>query len=196
MKRYFLNQARFTVFKRISVLMLMMVLAAAALSANGNGESEGAEVPVREGYSSADIEAINFQWKVEGENLSVQLTAPTTGWVAIGFDPSRKMKDANIIIGYLDDDGKARVRDDFGTGQTRHGADTDNGGSEDLSDIEGEEADGMTRIRFTIPLDSGDSMDKPLSPGNTYTIIAAYGPDGKDDFGSYHATRGSADIEL
>ncbi len=182
---------------RALIIFLTMILTATAVWASGDGESrEDVEIPVPEGFSSVDIDTINVQLMVEGENLRVQVTAPTTGWVAVGFDPSRMMRDANIIIGYVDSNGEIHVRDDYGLGLTRHGADTDNGGTRDVTDIEGEERDGMTQLSFTIPLDSGDELDKPLEPGNTYRIIAAHGPDGKDDFGSYHATRGSAEITL
>ena len=43
---------------------------------------------------------------------------------------------------------------------------------------------------------SGDPLDKPLVPGSTYKIIASHGPDGADDFGTYHASRGSVETIL
>ena len=67
----------------------------------------------------------------------------------------------------------------------------------DQLDLEGNETDGITRIRFTIPLDSGDAFDKVLEQGRTYKVIYSYGPNGKDDFGSYHTqNRGSFEITL
>ena len=165
--------------------------------AGGEGE-DGANSVVETipGYSVANVAgAINVQWKVDGENLLVQMTAATTGWVAVGFDPSNKMKDANIVIGYVKD-GTVSLRDDYGIGPVKHGPDVDNGGSDNLSGVEGTESDGVTTLRFSIPLDSGDSADKKLEPGRKYKIIASHGPDEKDDFGSYHATRGSAEINL
>ena len=54
----------------------------------------------------------------------------------------------------------------------------------------------MTSISFTIPLDSGDALDKPLVPGVSYKVIVAYGPDGADEFGTYHGSRGSFEAEL
>ena len=54
----------------------------------------------------------------------------------------------------------------------------------------------MTSISFTIPRNSGDALDKPLVPGVSYKIIVAYGPNGADEFGSYHGSRGSFETEL
>jgi hypothetical protein len=124
------------------------------------------------------------------------MAAVTTGWISVGFDPTDKMADANILIGYVSD-GTVFLRDDFGNGQVRHAADTQLGGEEHLSNPEGDEINGATRIQFTIPLDSGDKYDRPLEPGKTYKVIYAYGPDGKDDFGAYHSrSRGSFEITL
>ena len=90
----------------------------------------------------------------------------------------------------------ALARDDFGVANTRHDADTNNGGVSNLSNVEGEEVDGVTTIRFTIPLDSGDELDRVLTPGNKHKMLAAHGLNGADDFGTYHGERGSAEITL
>lgn len=178
------------------VLFLVLVIAAAAVTVFANGEAEGApEVPQLEGFSSATAAGVNVQWNVDGDTITVQASAGTTGWVAVGFDPSRQMADANIIIGYVED-GELFISDDYGVSRISHAPDTENGGSNDIVNAEGDERDGVTTIRFTIPLDSGDAMDKPLEPGTTYTVIVAYGPDDADDFGTYHATRGSFEMEL
>ena len=58
---------------------------------------------------------------IDEENLNIQVTAQTTGWVAVGFDPSSKIKDANILIGYVAADG-AFLRDDFGTIHAKRGS--------------------------------------------------------------------------
>ncbi len=170
------------------------------MAGGGNGEETNAGVlssPL-EGYSRVTDENLlfDFQWKIDGDKLNIQLTAPTTGWVSVGFDATKMMADANILIGYVSN-GTVFLRDDFGDGQFKHSPDTKLGGKEHYSDLKGEEIDGTTRIRFTIPLDSGDAFDKPLKQGGTYKVIYAYGPNGKDDFGSYHAQeRGSFEITL
>lgn len=48
-------------------------------------------------------------------------------------------------------------------------------------------------IEFQIPLDSGDSYDKPLVVGKEYRILLAWGPN--DDLG-YHGGRGATAITL
>lgn len=183
-------------------VFLVLLMSTAAVFGGGEGESNDSDsgavastIDTMDGYSSASAAGVNVQWKVDGNMISVQVSAATTGWIAVGFDPSRQMADANIIIGYVAD-GEVFLRDDFGTGNMRHGADVDNGGTDNLSDVAGTEADGATTISFTIPLDSGDALDKPLVPGSSYKFIVAHGPDGTDDFGTYHGSRGSFEIDL
>lgn len=188
--------------KRMFLIGGLLFAGVSLIFAGGGGESEATaqadmdtQVDVSEGYTSVTESGVNIQWMVDGEMLRVIMSAQKTGWVSVGFDPSRQMKDANIIIGYVSN-GEVSLRDDYGTGAVRHGADVDNDGTDDLSEVEGSEEDGVTTISFAIPLDSGDSMDKPLSVGGSYRMIVAHGPDGKDDFGSYHAGRGGVDITI
>ena len=182
--------------KRRLFFVLMLVAVSGVLFAGG--DDEVLEIPALSGYSQIADEGLSFdmQWQIDGENLNVQVAAPTTGWIAVGFDPENKMGGANILIGYVVD-GEAHLRDDFGSGQVKHESDLGLGGVENFTNLEGEENDGVTVIRFTIPLDSGDSYDKPLQAGKSYKVIYAYGASGKDDFKTYHTkTRGSFTLTL
>lgn len=120
--------------------------------------------------------------------LYVTVSAPTTGWISIGFDPTVGMKDANIIIGYVKNDS-VFIRDDYGVSPTSHSLDTDVEGEDNISNKEGFEKDGRTEISFSIPLDSGDMRDRILKKGKEYTVLLAYGGDNADDFTSYHKNR-------
>ncbi|MCD4720189.1 MAG: hypothetical protein K8S13_10080 [Desulfobacula sp.] len=46
-----------------------------------------------------EVKNMQFSWTIEENQIHVQLSAKTTGWVAIGFDPEKAMGGANIIIG-------------------------------------------------------------------------------------------------
>ena len=138
---------------------------------------------------------MELSWRVVGPDLEVKVSAPTTGWVAVGFDPSRMMRDANILIGYVS--GTATVvTDQFGASTVTHRPDTDLGGTEDITVLGGTEAAGRTELHFTIPLDSGDDRDRPLVPGQEYRVILAYGENGADDLESYHKGRTGLTITL
>jgi hypothetical protein len=57
----------------------------------------------------------------------------------------------------------------------KHQEDEKIGGRADLSNLSGSEVDGTTELEFTLPLNSGDAMDKPLDPENDNTVLLAYG---------------------
>ena len=144
-----------------------------------------------DGYSRVVVGPMDLEWLIDGEEVRVRVGARTTGWVAVGFDPSQRMKDANIIIGYVKD-GAAAARDDFGVGATSHAMDDTYGGTQDILDVAGVEEAGRTQLRFTIPLDSGDARDRPLARGKRHRVILAHGREGADDFSTGHTWRGSA----
>jgi len=132
---------------------------------------------------------IVMSWKVDGPSLIIRISARSEGWVAVGFEPTQAMKDANFIIAYMKD-GTVYVRDDYGTERGKHAADTKLGGKNDVNAISGSEENGVTEITFSIPLDSGDVYDKPLSPGNEYYILLAYGK--SDSFSAVHEIEAEA----
>lgn len=147
-------------------------------------------------WQEINVEGFTLRWAtVAGDNLAVELNAPTTGWVALGFDPTQAMMNGNIIIGFVESKGVV-ARDDWGTGLTAHASDISLGGSSDLTVDGGLESLGSTEIQFTIPLNSGDAYDKPLVIGTTYNIILAMGANGADNLDSPHVVATTASITI
>lgn len=179
-------------YQRIRTLTILS--AAGALFAVV-GTISAQDAPESDSPASHRVAGVEVQVQVEEEMLQVALSAETTGWISIGFDPSRMMADANIIIAYVED-GELSIADDYGTGPMSHDRDTAHGGTNDIVAATGREEEGVTSVEFAIPLESGDDLDKPLAAGNTYLVLVAHGPDGADDFTTYHANRGSFELEL
>ncbi|MBN2830551.1 MAG: T9SS type A sorting domain-containing protein [Candidatus Cloacimonetes bacterium] len=152
-----------------------------------------AETPYQT-VSTAGV-TLNYRVTDDSQNLECQLSANTTGWVAVGFDPTNTMQNGNIIIGY-DQAGTTMIRDDWGTTQTAHSADTAIGGTNDIITSSSMETGGVTELHFIIPLDSGDTKDKPLMIGQSYPIILARGANGADNFTGMHAGAGFANITI
>lgn len=144
-------------------------------------------------WKSVDEGNFHLEWMADGSSLNIVVSAPTEGWVAVGFDPTNKMKDANILIGYVES-GKAVVEDHYGNTQFSHRSDLDFGGSRDVSEVSGQESSGTTELSFTIPLNSGDQYDRPLVVGETHKVILAYGK--RDNLSSKHKERTSVEITL
>jgi DOMON domain len=144
-------------------------------------------------FKKAEVKGIVFYWEIVDENINIILSAPTEGWIAVGFNPSRMMKDADILIGYVKN-GEVFMEDHFGSGNTKHQADIDLGGTEDITISGGFEEKDKTTLQFSRPLNSGDSNDRKLEEGKEYKVIFAYGK--RDNFKSYHKLRTSLIITL
>jgi hypothetical protein len=141
-----------------------------------------------------DADGFQVHWSNDSEVLRVAMVSPGLGYAAIGFDPENRMQGANIILGAVTD-GQTTWRDDYGTGTMSHTADVTRGGTDDVIEAAGRERNGYTIFEFVIPLDSGDPMDKPLLPGETYKILVAYQAT-SDNFNLKHTRGGTGDIRL
>jgi hypothetical protein len=149
-----------------------------------------------QGFKEVSAKGITLQWKADSLGLlHVRLTARTTGFVAVGFDPLQDMKGANLILGYVKD-GVVAFRDDFGIRETAHQSDVILGGKDNITDKQGQEKDGRTELSFTIPLNSGDPYDRPLQVGKSYRVLLSHGADGVDSFTTKHAERTRVTIKL
>ena len=100
----------------------------------------------------------------------------TSGWMGVGFNSEmpETMKGANFLIGYVKG-GTAEVFDHYGTETKKHKDDEKIDGKSDLSNVSGSEQDGQTVLEFTVPLDSGDAVDKPLNVQEDTIVLLAYG---------------------
>jgi len=139
---------------------------------------------------------VTVHWKVQDTTIAMALVGKTSGWLAIGFDPSRAMNDADMVIGWVDTSG-VHVVDAFSTGSTGpHPPDTDLGGTDDLLDVGGSEEGGITTIEFIRELEAVDKYDKTIPKKGDLKIIWATGS--SDSFGNQHSgtTRGTGTISL
>ena len=125
-------------------------------------------------FQKLEKNGVKLEWKAKGVSLTIRVSASTLGWVAVGIDPSTKMKDADYIIGYVKD-GIATVEDQFGDTPYSHKRDKDLGGKDSILMKAGSEKNGVTTLTFSILLDSGDTYDKKIVAGKKYTVIVAYG---------------------
>ena len=85
----------------------------------------------------------------------------------MGISPRGQMPNSDIALGWVDDDGNVYLQDRYTTGRSTPLYDS----SQNLTLIGGEEADGMTRLRWTRPQYSCDGDDMSLSKGTTRYII-------------------------
>ncbi len=176
------------------IIIFLALLLASCNTIQDELTGPNTDLPDGEGFYTAGSGTFRLRYKViPGGLLECELKANTTGWLAVGFNPSIQMKDANFIIGNVTS-GIGSIRDDFGDSNSSHLPDPDLGGTSDVSLISATEADGISILRFSVPLNSGDSRDTVLSVGSSYPVIFASG--GDDDLDSYHNALGAVTIRL
>lgn len=131
--------------------------------------------------TSNDV-TITINWRHNDQNLHAVVSATTNGWVALGWHAEKPsetsginvMKDANIIIGSYDsENNESLYRDDIGIAGD-HLADTSDGGTDDIINASTRDSGDSVWFEFLVPLDSGDTADKPLvSNSHAYFIVAS-----------------------
>ena len=131
--------------------------------------------------------------RIDGDKVRMALKAKTNGYLAIGFGPSQRMQDADIILGFVKD-GKATVADMFSTGPTGpHPPDDQQGGKNDVTVFGGSNKDGVTVIEFERKLDTGDAKDKVIKTGDNKVIWAI---SEEAAFSGKHPKRGGGVLKL
>lgn len=148
--------------------------------------------PARQGYSGGQMEV---SWKNDEDYLYLALKGSTDGWVALGFEPSEWMKDADVIQGWAED-GKAVVLDGYSMGNYGpHLEDTELGGSYDILSSGGRQEGGYTVIEVKRRLDTGDRFDKAFTPGQRISAIWAMGRS-DDNEAKHDVAQGEAVLTL
>jgi hypothetical protein len=162
-------------------LLLAFLIVSCADSADEAAETYASKQLLTEaelgGYGHGiEVADMRFLWRLREDSIDIKLAAPTKGWVAVGFNPENgeDMAGANLIIGLVKA-GRAEVLDHYGIMKEKHKDDEKIGGQADVSNVSGSEANGTTELEFTIPLDSGDAKDRPLSIQDDNIVLLAYG---------------------
>ncbi|MCK5772387.1 MAG: hypothetical protein KAH57_01230, partial [Thermoplasmata archaeon] len=144
--------------------------------------------------ASFDFDNFRVHWTIEGQDLLMAISAKTVGWVSIGFDPEDIMKDSDVVLGWVES-GVVHIIDGYSTGQYGpHPPDTHLGGTTDILQYNGTEADGLTTIEFIREISTGDVYDKEIPTSGNLNIMWAYGE--HDDFGETHSKRGFAVLTI
>lgn len=175
---------------RALIAAMMMVLAAGLAVA----QPQPSVTDAGDGWSRAELGGgFVFEWTVDGDEIEGKISAPTTGWVAIGFNPTNRMQGATYVIGYVQNN-TVNMRHDWGHTPTGHQAVTAAGGTSRLTAIGGSERNGRTELHFRLPMNPGDRFFSPIKAGERNTVIWAFGPNGSNNYTAYHAQRGAVTI--
>lgn len=137
--------------------------------------------------SDIDMELF-WEFSLEEEELYMVLKSPGSGWLAIGFEPTNRMADAQMIIAGFENEGFI-LEEHYGTGPTTH----EKIDETYIENSSGERTAESSRIEFVIPLGVESRYD--LQQGEEYTIILSY-HNSSDNFLQRHSQRTTIEVEL
>lgn len=135
------------------------------------------------GQRTTTVSGISFTYTLTGTNLECTLTAPTHGWVGVGFNRKNTIVGSDLLLFHVVD-GKTTSTDMYVKRLGNPVKDSLLGGRNSISVLDGTEGKHGTTIRFSIPLNSGDPNDFVHEIGKEFWLILAYSVD--DDF-SHHS---------
>ncbi len=95
------------------------------------------------------------------------------------------MNGANIILGFVNDSNRLSLFDEIGVGH-KHFPDVERGGKDNIVNKAGSLKEGILKVEFIIPLNSGDSLDQSFQTNNTYGFFLGYQETARDR-STYHS---------
>ncbi len=149
-----------------------------------------------EGYPADPVEAAGaaIYLAYDDDFIYVLMEAEADGWLSVGFNQSGGgMDGANMILGYLTEEGDPAFRDDVGVGRNHSEADVNA-----LSQPYFDRSDGISVLEFSYPIsfpaDEGYNVEE-IVPGEAYSLIVGLHRS-SDDIDNKHSTRGMADFQV
>lgn len=130
-------------------------------------------------------------WQIEGAQIRIAMTAPTAGWVAIGFNTADELAGTNLLMACVTD-GEAVLSDRYIVAPGEHRPVGELGGTPAARLLSGSENERSTQIEFLLPLNAADRWHHTLRVGQTYTLLLAYSLE--DDFAHHSIMRTSTTI--
>jgi DOMON domain len=144
-------------------------------------------------FKSITLGGMTFHWRFYKDHLQCQASAPTKGWVAIGFNTKNELSGTNLIMGAVEQD-YVTIDDRFIVKPGDHKSIIELGGSEALVQRTGAEENGKTSISFSVPLSVNDKFHYNLIEGKEYYVLLAFSQE--DDFQHHSMMRTTIKIKL
>jgi hypothetical protein len=114
-----------------------------------------------------------LNWNINNltQEITFNMDVGTAGWIGLGFSKDGLMTGSDIIIGYIDSNGKPIVTDRHAIGRYLPPLDTDLGGSSDLTNIQGSYKNKRSNITFTRKLSCKDKFDYNITLGQKIFLL-------------------------
>ena len=133
-----------------------------------------------------------FAWSHQGNRLFGDLSAPTKGWLAVGFNDEPILKGTRFLIGVVEG-GMVRAEMHIAN-PPHHEPIQPLRGRSDIRHLKGQCESGRSRLAFSLPHQSTDRFAVDLMPGRSIHLMLAWSHD--PDFAHHSAWRRHVDVIL
>lgn len=149
-------------------------------------------------YSQTKMKTITkngmtINWEFKDNRIYFEMSAPTDGWVAIGFNNSENTTGNYLIMGKVEN-GKETVEEHYTISPGNYQSFNKLKINTSVENIEGSETAKKTTIKFSLPIISSNKYAKDLKEKSDYILLIAYSQE--DDFQHHSIMRTSSKITL
>lgn len=136
---------------------------------------------------------MTVSWHFEGDRIYFEISAPTTGWVTIGFNTETGISGAYLLMGNIIN-SKVNLVEHYTKSPGNYSPISKLGAKSQIEDLEGLQQSRKSVIKFSLPTTSLSRYQKDLSEGKDYYMIMAYSQE--DDFQHHSIMRTAVNIKL
>ena len=136
---------------------------------------------------------MSISWHHQNDRIYIEMSAPTDGWVAIGFNTHAGTTGTYLLMGHIIN-GKANVVEYYTTSPGDYNPITTHGAQAKIQDIEGVEKGKSSTLKFSLPILATSKYQRNLTEGTAYIMLIAYSRE--DDFKHHSMMRTSVEVKL
>ncbi len=136
---------------------------------------------------------MEVSWYYNNDRIFFEMSAPTDGWVAIGFNSNRSITGTYLLMGHIVEN-QIDVSEHFTISPGNYKPISDFGEAVQVSAESGIQNSTHTKITFSLPVKPANTLARDLSPGLSYTMLLAYSQE--DDFQHHSIIRTSINVKL
>ncbi len=125
------------------------------------------------GANPIDVGGMHIAWSHGNGAITFDVNAPTTGWVAVGFNETDSIVGADLVLMRIVD-GKVEVQNSFVVAAGDYRPVGEVGGVSIVLSTEGGLSDGRIAMRVVLDTRGAAPHHYALGPGSEIVLIAAY----------------------
>ncbi len=139
------------------------------------------------------INSMTMRWRYDNERIFFEMSAPTDGWVTIGFNTKKDIAGTYLLMGNIVNE-QPKVVEHFTISAGNYKPIETFGIGSQVQDVDGIEKNGKTTLKFSLPIRAVSKYQKNLNRDLKYTLIMAYSRE--DDFQHHSMMRTSINVKL